>query len=303
MSFTTIQNTPITINLNQQANARGWSIVGDSAVHETCNIGVIKQSGYPIVAGLQYEFSYTIDYINSGLITAKLGNVNGVPRSTTGFFVETITAVNTDTLEFYSNANVKISPITIRVITNVYNEKPTNTLAWSEKYNKWASFRGYSPDFGFSMFINMFMSLNGRNWVSTVQSVRNNFFGVQNKSIIKFVANQDQIQPKTFQAISYKSNKLMITTSDGIETSIGQLSNLIDGDFLKDILNDGVSTVNIYSVEGVFSAGFMKAKPDVVNGDVLKGNYVTVELIEVSTGVLKLTNITVHSEASPIGSR
>lgn len=303
MGFTTLQNTPITIDLLQQGNSRGWTIVGDSAVHETCNAGVIKLLNYPITAGVQYEFSYTIDYVNSGNVRPKLGNVNGIARTTAGFFTESITASTNDLLEFYSNANAKISPITIKVLTNVFTEKSTSTIAWSEKYNKWASFRSYNPDTGFSLFANLFMHINGRAWVSSINSLRNNFFGVQYKSIFKFVANEDKAQPKTFQALSYEGNKLMITTANGIETSLGQISNLIADDFLKDILDDGVTSINIYNVEGIYSAGFMKAMPDVVNGDNLKGSHVTIELIEVSTGVLKLTDVTVHSEGSAIGSR
>ena len=298
-----IQDTPVTVDLLVQGNSRGWTVEGGDAIHEKCNTGKISKLNYPIVAGLQYEFSYTIQYINTGSLTASLGGVNSASRTAPGFYTETITAINTNPLEFLSDANCRIGPVTIRVITQVYNLKDRSTIVWNEKDNKWTDYRHYNPDCGFSMFANFFMNKNGRTWVSSTEATRNNYFGVQYYSIFKFAANMNQTQPKTFEAISYKANKLMVTTDDGIQTSLGQLSDLVQEDFLKGTLADGVNEVKIYDVEGIYSAGFMKAKPDVINGDVLKGNWITIELIEVSTGVLKLTNVTVHSERSAIGAR
>jgi hypothetical protein len=304
MGFTTLQNTPITIDLLLQGNSRGWSIDGDSAIHETCNSGDIELINYPITAGVQYQLSYTIDYINSGNLRAILGGTNGTLRTTAGFFTETITATDNTNLRFFSNANAKLSPITIKVITNVFNEKSTNTIAWSEKFNKWASFRGYSPDTGFSLFANLFMHLNGQAWISSVNATRNSFFGQQYKSILNFAAAAQEGVPKTFESISIDANRLMITTTDGIKTSLGQVSELIDIDFLKDTLDDGVNQVNIYDVEGIYSAGFMRDKnDDIVNGSVLKGTYITIELITTDTGVLKLSNVLVNSVNSKIGAR
>lgn len=304
MGFTTLQNTPITIDLLQQGNSRGWSIEGGSAIHETCNAGAIRLLNYPIMAGVQYQFSYTIDYINSGNLRAKLGNVNGVLRTTAGFFTETITAVNSDNLEFYSNANAKLSPITIQIITNTFTDKSTNTIAWSEKVNKWQSYRGYNPDYGFSMFTNLFMQLKGITWVSNAQAPRNSFFGVQYNSIFKFTANENQVQTKTFESINYDSNQLLITTTDGITTSLGQISELIEVDFLKTVLDDGITTINVYNNEGIYSAGFLRDKNiDINNGDVLKGTNIVVELVTTTDGALRLKNILVNSVQSPIGSR
>lgn len=57
---TTLQNTPILLNLLTLGNSRGWYIDGEEAVHEVCNSGKIKLNSYPIVPGNTYEFSYLV---------------------------------------------------------------------------------------------------------------------------------------------------------------------------------------------------------------------------------------------------
>lgn len=303
MGFTTLQNTQVTIDLRVQGNSRGWSIDGTDAVHEACNAGYITLVDYPITVGKSYEFSYQIKSINTGNVSPRLGGVLGTQRTTTGFFTETITANTTGFLEFYSNANARISIVNVREVAVAINPKAQDTIVWSEKNNRWSDWRTLNPDCGYSMFANLFTHYNGQQYAHSADYGRNEFYGTPYKSIINFVGNSAVMEPKTFQALSYKGSQLMITTTDGITTSLGQISELNEIDFLKDTLDDGVTQVNIYSVEGIFSAGFMKAKPDIINGDVLKGNYITIELMSTGTGFLRLSNVTIHSEKSAIGSR
>lgn len=303
MGYTTLQNTPITIDLTQQGNSRGWSISGTDAIHEACNNGYIDLISYPITAGLSYEYSYQIKSIDSGFIRPELGGVIGTSRTSIGYYTETATAVNNGKLRFYSTANNRISLVNIRVTTEVFDLKSKNTIVWSEKNNKWSDYRNYSPDCGYSLFTDMFTYKNGSLYAHKKNNTPNNYYGVQYKSIINVVANSGKTIPQTFESISYEASGLMVTTTDGIKTSLGQLSELTEQDFLKDVLNDGVTTVNIYDVEGMYSSGFWKEKPDLINGRELKGTYVTIELIQSGTGFLRLKNFYVHSEPSKIGAR
>jgi hypothetical protein len=98
----------------------------------------------------------------------------------------------------------------------------------------------------------------------------------------------------------------MVTTEDGIETSLGQISDLIASDFTKSTLVNGATTVTINSVEGVFSASFLRDKNsvgEILNGDVLKGNYLLLELQTTASTKLRLFSVAVHSEKSFIGVR
>jgi hypothetical protein len=97
---------------------------------------------------------------------------------------------------------------------------------------------------------------------------------------------------------------LMVTTEDGIETSLGQISDLIASDFTKSTLVNEATTVTINSVEGVFSASFLRDKNsvgEILNGDVLKGNYLLLELQTTTTTKLRLFSVAVHSEKSFFG--
>lgn len=301
--FTTLQNTPITIDLRIQGNSTGWSISGTHAIHEVCNAGNLPLVNYPITIGVSYEVSYRINSISSGYIQTSLGGVIKPNKTTSGFYNESFTAVNTEFFNFFSNANADVELVNVRVTTAIFNNKSTETIVWSEKNNKWSDFRGYNPDEGFSLFANMFTYKNGQLHAHSALNGRNNFYGQQYSSVFQFVGNAGKTQPKTFESISYEANDLMITTTDGITTSLGKISELIDQDFLKDTLDDGVTQIDIYSVEGIYSAGFMKAQPDLINGSPLKGTWIAVELIQVNVGVLKLSNVYIHSERSAIGSR
>lgn len=302
--ITTLQNTPVTIDLLTLGNSRGWSIDGTDAVHEICNSGKIKLRDYPIVAGVTYEFTYQIKSIDSGYVQPELGGVLGTLKNTVGFETVIITAINTNPVAFYSNANCRISIFNIRNTQNTINSESRDTVTWSEMINRWVSYRSYVPDCGYSLFANLFTYKNGQLWVHSLDAQRNSFYGTTYASRIKFTANANQIEVKTFESVSYESNRLLITTANGVSTSLGQISELTDVDFLQETLNDGVSTVNVYDVEGVLSASFMRDKnEDIVNGSVLKGSYITIELTTVDEGVLRLKNVLVNSVKSFIGSR
>lgn len=156
-----------------------------------------------------------------------------------------------------------------------------------------------------SMFTNVYSGFDGDVYLHEAGSnSRNNFYGVQYQSIIQFVDNIEPAVPKTFQSLSIQCNELMITTTDGIQTSLGQISELCSVDFIKSFLSDGVSQVNVQALEGVYAANFLRDKnTGLLNGDALKGNYIIIELISTSAESLLLYTINVVSRRSPIGSR
>jgi hypothetical protein len=83
---------------------------------------------------------------------------------------------------------------------------------------------------------------------------------------------------KTFLSVNYQANQLLVTPSLGINTSTGQKSELINVDFEQQVLTDGAITVICYEVEGLYKGSFMREFPDLVNGNPLKGNYLTMGL-------------------------
>ena len=312
MSFTTLENTPIDINLVTQSVTTGWSFSGDIATHEACNAGSIYLDGYTIEAGQTYEISYSINSItgSAGVLYTQvfMGTTAGTQRITTGFFTETLLcAGSTPRLRFYSTADCTVSIFNIRNTAEVTTAKQRNNIVYSEKNNKWSSFYTYNPDCGFGLFINLYTFKEGQLYLhENNSSSRNNFYGVQYNTIINLPFNQQASFVSTFESMSVQSNMLMVTTEDGIETSLGQISDLIASDFTKATLVNGATTVTINSVEGVFSASFLRDKNSVgqlLNGDVLKGNYLLLELQTTTSTKLRLFSVAVHSEKSFIGVR
>jgi len=306
MSFTTLQNTPITLDLLTLGKSFGWTIFEDYAIHEVCNAGQMTLRNYPLISGHTYQISYSLEYINSGFFRVNAGTAASANRTTPGFVNLTITATGSDPiLTVYSNANLKLTSFTISDTVEDTSLKQKNTLSWSEKNNKWSCFKPLNFDTGFSLFTNLYTFKSGQLYAHKASiEGRNRYYGMQYKTLIKFTANGNEGQPKTFESLSYEGNMLMITSVDGISTSLGQVSELIEYDFLKDVMDDGVDQVDIYSVEGVFSASFMKDKNvDIINGDDLKGTYIVIELVTTENGILRLKNVAVNSIPSKIGTR
>lgn len=301
MPYEVIELNELEVNLTDQARTTGWTIDGTIATHEVCNAGSIYLTGGTITSGQSYQVTYRILSISSGGLQPFLGTAAGTNRTVAGFYTETITATGVSPeFRFYSDADCQIEVFNIKNTFQSTDLKQQNTIVWSEKNNKWPSFYTQNPDCAFSMFINLYSFKAGRTYIHRQNSVsRNNFFGTQYKSIIKLASNAQPTVTKTFETIEYKCNQLLITTENGITTSLGQISDLIDTDFVQFALDDGVDLVEVYDLEGNYSAGFLRDKnEDINNGSVLKGNYATIELTTVEDTVLRLFIAEINSVQS-----
>lgn len=305
MSYSTLQNTPITIDLKEASKTTGWSIYGDRAAHESCNAGYMVFKNL-LEVGKQYRITMQIESIANGYVKIELGNDESAHLDEAKFYDDILLTSSTDgELRIYSNADCVIRLFTYQLTEIINNPKQQKTIRFRNSTNKWVSFLTYNPDIGNSLFNNTYLYKGGNMYIQKNQNPsRNILFGKEYPSMIKFVATRDNTMPKTFQSLAYESNMLLITTEDGITTSLGQVSELIDIDFLKDTLTSGVDEIKIYDSEGVYSASFMKDKNvDIINGDDLKGTHITIELTTVNSGALELKNVQVNSIPSRIGVR
>lgn len=305
---TAIENIPIEVSLIEQARTTGWSVDGSIATHTSCNSGYITLRSYPIVAGHTYQISYSVLSISGGYVNARLGTNDGAVRTTAGNYVETITPEESGLVKFFSNANCEIQLFNIRdTVEDVSNtQKYTPVYSFEEK--KWTEFRTIAPDYGFSIYIDMVTMYQGALYLHENGSAdRNNFYGTQYQTIFQYVENSHPEQLKSYNSIAMQSNELLVTTEDGIVTSLGQVSDLIEADFIKQILSDGVTSANIESVEGIYSSSFLRDKTSaggLLNGDSLSGNYITISLTTVNGNIaLKLFSIAVNSSIKHIGVR
>lgn len=302
---TALENSPIVISLTDLARSSGWTVDGSIAQHDSCNAGYIYLLGYPLTPGLSYEYSYQILTVGSGLVETFLGTAHGAQFTAPANVHETVVAEGGNQLSIYSNGACTITNFVIRIIDVIEDQKSQNTISFNEKTRKWVSFYTYIPEMSMSMFTKVYSGFDGQIWVHEAGADdRNSFYGVQYQSIIQFVDNIAPAVPKTFQSLSIQCNELMVTTVGGIQTSLGQISELASVDFIKSFLSDGVSQVNVQQLEGVYAANFLRDKnDDLLNGTPLKGNYLQVELISTSNVALLLYTVNVVSNHSPIGSR
>lgn len=303
MSTSAVENTPIVIDLLAAANQTGWRQDGVSAYHEICNSGEITLLQYPVTAGQQYEVSYIVVSIDSGNVQLRAGGTNGIVRTTANLYVEDITPVSDGVVTFYSNANCEITAFNIRPISDT----PGTTIVFSAINNKWSDFRTFYPDFGWSIYTRTITAFNGQLYShDNGGNSANNFFGEQFQSTVQIVEAKDAAYIHDFQVLSYQANMLLISTIDGLVSSNGQVSTLIDTDFIKAELASGGLSVTQYQVDNVYSASIWgdQTDNDVVNGTGLRGNYLIVTL-RTNDGSTPLTlfSIGVKSRRVNIGNR
>jgi hypothetical protein len=313
MSFSALQNVPISINLLQQCNTTGWSFDTDgiSADHESCNAGNIPLTNYPVTANQPYQISYIVVSISGGNVQPQTPGGNGIARTTPGLYVETITPTSNGFLSFYSNATCKIQGFNIKPISS----NPGTTIVYSATNSHkremaiWSDMRTFYPDFGWSLYTRTILANNGAMWVADngqSNGTANNFFGTQFQSSIKLVEAKNPTIVKDFEALAYQANQLLVTTIDGIQTSLGQISTLIDTDFIKTNLSSGGLSVTGYQNDGVYSASFLGDENDqnIVNGSGMRGSYIIIELItNDGSAPLTLFSVSVRSKVVSLGSR
>lgn len=291
-----IENNRILIDLTQAALSTGWSVSGTVATHDACNPGTLYLLNYPLVIGQAYRYTYIINYITSGYVQASLGS----QRTMSGLIVESGVATETK-LSFFANGNCQITQFAIEPIAAPIGIYAQNTIAWAEKINKWTSFYTKAPESAYSMFTKTVEFMNGDAYlVESGSADRCNFFGIQYPSTIYFSTNQQPSLAKTYLTTNYQANQLLITPPSGINTSYGQVSELIAVDFLQEVYADAISpSVFIYDAEGLYKASFMRSYPDLINGDQLKGNYLTMGLQTTApSGLLILFTTEVEYEHS-----
>ncbi len=166
-----------------------------------------------------------------------------------------------------------------------------DTIAYSKRKQGWESRYPFKPEyFGGARNNVMVCFLGGHVWRQEANPIYNNFFGVQYTSKLKAVARQFPSDMKNFQYISLESSHALNTTSGGIITLEGQVSELDKTDFEL--------------IENVFRAGFLKDinTPNVVapalpifSGDDLRSSLLTVELENTETGYSTLHAVNVYS--------
>lgn len=268
MNYTTIENTPVTINFNELLNDRSWVLSGSKATHYPCNVNSeLKLLTYEILPNVNYKVSFRIAVANSSP-SLSIGFSEPLFNYTTAqdVTVELSTTEENQKITFWGNGYLELETINVQKEIAEPTTESEDTITFSETTNRWVSFRSYRPENGFSMFSDMYTYYQGSLWLHREGDTRNNFYGDQFQTVVDFPMGTGII--KNWQSVAIHSNNIMVTTTDGITTQLGQVSDLIEVDF--------------NSREGIHYANFLRDKlTDIINGDRLKGRYISLSLITV----------------------
>ncbi len=111
----------------------------------------------------------------------------------------------------------------ILTIPNTDTEK--KTIAWSETLNRWTSFMSFAGEWYQKINTHLMSFIGGQTWLHRSGSTFNNFYGVQYKSKLKMICNQEPDTTKILQTVEQKSNSNWDCTA--ITTPEGQNSELL----------------------------------------------------------------------------
>src|SRR5690606_6079881 len=261
MSVTTVQNNSVTFDIRPYLTDRGWSFVGGRMVHQSENSGYFEVMDFSIQSGQTYQYSFQLENVTSGGVKISIGGVESELFTTNGYHQGDITAVDNSNIKVWSDGDLQVTALTIlqQVSENISDK---STITWSEQRGGWVTFKEMTPDAGFSMFTRMFTFKDGNLWAHQVEdTIPNNFYGEQKHSRIKFPVSS--VGVKTYQSLAIHSNKVIGTTENGIETQLGNVTDLISYDF--------------ESREGIHYANKLR---DAIMDDKLKGRYIVIELTD-----------------------
>jgi len=154
------------------------------------------------------------------------------------------------------------------------------TLAFNEVKNCYTSFYSFNPE-AILNFENKLASFkNGQLYIHD-SSTQNNFYGTQYSSSITFVFNKDNILKKTFDYLTIDATDYWTSPTIGnVNTSLGQMSNLVQGDYeIHEGLYHGALLRDNNSLGGV------------INGDYLKGTWLETKFSNSATNLVYLSGL------------
>ena len=228
--YATLKNTPIDIYLPSDYLDNGWSISLGIANHDSCNEGSIKSNGISTVAGEGYKLTYTVTNYKSGLVYAVFGGVQGNSITANGTYSQTVVALDSSGLSFWSDGNLSISNVILSS-----GQESGITLAFDQRNLQFSTYYSFVPELMNKFLDSLYTFKNGELWEHDVNETRNSFYGEAYPSIITFYVNSNPTVVKSFSSIRVNSNKPWAITDIEIRPregkSKGQRSRIKKGNF------------------------------------------------------------------------
>lgn len=293
-SVTLIKGQTANINLLEDSRDNGWLISGGKAIHNGCNQGYIELLNSNYTVGVPNVFRFVVSGYSSGNVNIQVGANNGATRTANGVYEQTFTPALNDKVRFYSDGNLTVEVLAIYPFTEVSNGV---TVGFDEKYNKWVSYYSYEPEMMINALNGFFTSKNGGMWRHGVNETRNNFYGQQFTSIVRFYVNLNPTQVKNFYSIREKSNKVWAVTDATIPARYGkpngQRSRIkkgnfkhYQGDWQADFLRD------------ILDPRYLTELDALLKGAELQGNYMRITLENVDEVEVRMLSVDISVSPS-----
>jgi hypothetical protein len=301
-----LKNETYLVDLSLEYGDQGWNILDGKAIHEGCNDGSIWLEGYPIIIGSSYFVTYKVSGYLTGFVRANLGTAQGIQRTANGEFTESIVCTGNTDFTFFASGNnalefLKIeipNPSTGDFITLSFN---TGGAEGGNKYFQgWWS---YAPDFMGTIGQQFISWKNGDLWKHDTNELRNNFYGTQYKSVVRFISNFSPQKNKNYWNIKIDSTgrwampQAIISANE--KFPIGMSSRLGKNDFEEDEgkywadffgdLNDP----NFYTSDSSLKSA--KQLQALFEGRILQGCTMSIQLENTDSKEVKLTAVYVYS--------
>jgi len=90
------------------------------------------------------------------------------------------------------------------------------TLSYSESVRGWSSFKSFIPENGFSLKGYYYTFKNGNLWLHNLNENRNQFYGVEYDSKVRFLLNENPSDIKIFKTLNYEGSASQVYTSNSV---------------------------------------------------------------------------------------
>jgi hypothetical protein len=212
-----LKNTTTKLTPSTEYRNTGWEIGGEYATHYPCNPGTMRSIGDTgLEIGKSYVVSFEVDKYVSGSVRMSLGTANGALVAGLGVFTETITCTGNTVVSIFSDGALRLKLLqiyevqeeSINFITVSFYDVEGNEKKWGTEYS-------FDPEMMITFANKFFVLKNGQLWEQNQNELRNNFFGQQFPSIIKFYSNINPTTVKVFFSLRVQANRAWAAPKDG----------------------------------------------------------------------------------------
>tara|TARA_X000001382_G_scaffold130969_1_gene128322 strand:- start:3983 stop:11149 length:7167 start_codon:yes stop_codon:yes gene_type:complete len=127
------------------------------------------------------------------------------------------------------------------------------TVSFNDNVNGWNSFKSFIPESGVSLKGYYYTFKDGNLWLHNLNENRNQFYGVEYDSTVKFLLNENPSDIKVFKTLSYEGTQSQAYTSNSVTTEGWYASSITtdkqSGEILEFVEKEGKWFNNIKGVD------------------------------------------------------